>query len=322
VTERTEAVSSQFGVTGTPVVSVVIPTVGRPELSRAVATARAQRGTLAIEIIVVVDASEGSVDLPAAVRESADTILWTGGGRRGSFARNLGVEAASGEWIAFLDDDDAFTVDKLETQLALAMARPNPASVVVSCRHIQVDSQSGRRSSPIPARLISTGEPVADYLFRRRRPAGGRASMYTSGLFCSRSLARRVQWNSSLRRHQDWDWLVRAGAEPDVEFVQAPEALVEIQLGSVNSISAGASWTDSLTWANSVDGLLSRPVYADFVTAQTLRYAVAARSASGIAACLRALVANRRLPAIGPVLIALGGLLPRTLIQRLMTMIR
>lgn len=309
-----------MGAAKPQVVSVVIPTVGRPELERAVRSAKKQLG-VSVEILIVVDRSEEVIELPEAVLEMASTVLWTGGGRGGSAARNEGVKAASGTWVAFLDDDDEWLPTKLSTQLELLQDAGR--SGVVATRHTQVHAGSSKESLALPRKLISPDQNIGDYLFAERRPAGGRASMYTSTLLCSRELAAAVPWDESLRRHQDWDWLVRLGGRPDVRFLQAPEALVRIQTGSAGSISAGKSWADSLGWADTVLApTVSAKTFVDFLAAQTLRYAIAARSARGVYRVLARIAAARAVPSIGPALIAVGGMLPRSLIERIMIAVR
>jgi hypothetical protein len=213
--------------------------------------------------------------------------------------------------------------EKLRTQLCLAAEGngADPTRVVVSSRHVHVDGLTGARSGPAPQHLIRPGQPPETYLFVKRQPSAGRTSMYTSTILCSRELAIANAWDESLRRHQDWDWLVRAGRLPGVRFVHAPQPLVLIQTGSVGSISAGTSWQDSLAWA---DRRLAVPegksrVYADFVAAQSWRYALGARSWSGVRHCIRRLIRNRRLPSWGPMVIAFGGLMPRAWIERMLT---
>ncbi|MFC7725616.1 glycosyltransferase family 2 protein [Nocardioides sp. GCM10028917] len=304
-----------------PLVTVVIPTVGRPELLRAIRSAAAQED-VSVDIVVVVDKAEAEVELPDDIHLEAQRVLWTGGGRGGSAARNAGVHASTAPWVAFLDDDDEWLPGKLASQIALASTIGRP-HVVVAGRHLQVDAAGATESRPLPTRLIRPGQTVSDYLFRRRRPAGGRASMYTSSLLCDRSLAESVAWDESLRRHQDWDWLVRAQARGDVGFAQVRDPVVRIQTGSSGSISAGKSWGDSLAWATRVLlPLAPAQVTADFLAAQTLRYAVAARSFRGVREVVAAIARTRAMPSIGPLLIACGGLLPRRTVERIMVRVR
>jgi len=299
-------------------VSVVIPTIGRSELARALASARAQIGSVEVETIVVVDQPEShAISGPAL--DLADRVIYTGTRAGGSAARNLGVQAATGEFVAFLDDDDEWMPEKLRVQLEVAASMPNPQRVIVGSRHIHRDAGNGRRSGPLPNRVKPPEESVANYLFRRRRPSGGRASMYTSTLLCSRDLAVAVTWNR-LPRHQDWDWLIRA-ERAGAQIVQSPEPLVLVQTGSAVSVSASTDWASSLAWAAAT---LDRDpqVLVDFLTAQTLRYAMAARSWTGILAVLSRVVRERRVPGIGPIVIGLGGLMPRSAIEAILIRFR
>ncbi len=294
-------------------VSVIIPTTGRPELARAIASVRAQVGVKA-EVIVVVDGSN-----PPALGVEADQILFTGSHAGGGRARNMGIQASDAGVVAFLDDDDTWRPTKLRDQLQRLQEDVDPEALVVSGRHVHVD-QRGGISGAVPDVLMSRNQPVDEYLFRNRKPRVCRASLYTSTLLCSRSLATAVPWRDDLPRHQDWDWLLRLQREGGARFVQLDSVVAEIQTGSAGSVSASADWESSKQWAD--DTLTDRGVYVDFLAAQTLRYALSARSSDGVKAIGSAIIGTRKVPSFGPLVIGVAGLLPRRSLELLMTRLR
>lgn len=298
----------------TPEVSVVVPTIGRLELIRALRSVRAQSFVGRIELIVVHDGGLG-VDLPDGADELADRVIRTPGRVGGSRARNLGIAAAEGDLVALLDDDDEWLPEKIDLQLAAMRSSLDPDRTVVAGRVFFVNPDSGAESRPSPDRLIDSEESIEHYLFRRRPPSGGRPTMTTPTLLLPRKLAVHTPWDESLKRHQDWDWLVRLGRQPGTTFMQTAEPVARIYLGSTLSISAGTDWKASLEWA---DRLLRKDpaIYADFVVAQPLRYALAARSWTGVRTVLSALRRAKRLPTPGPVVIGVAGVLPRRAIER------
>jgi glycosyltransferase involved in cell wall biosynthesis len=102
-------------------VSVIIPTHNRPLLARrAVASVLAQ--TISnIEIIVIDDCSDESFNVQATINTLNDNrvIYKRHSISKGpSASRNTGINASSGNYIAFLDDDDLWLENKLEKQLA------------------------------------------------------------------------------------------------------------------------------------------------------------------------------------------------------------
>ena len=60
---------------------------------------------------------------PSLPRSAAIRVVRTSGGVGPSFAKHIGIEAASGNVIALLDDDDVWHHDKLEIQLAAVPPR-------------------------------------------------------------------------------------------------------------------------------------------------------------------------------------------------------
>ena len=108
-------------------VSVIIPTHNRPALlPQAVESARAA-GTN-VEIIVVDDAS---TDATAEVCRSLPDIKYVRVERNQGVAgaRNIGIFASTGEYVAFLDDDDLRLPGSLDLQAASLAANPDAGFV-------------------------------------------------------------------------------------------------------------------------------------------------------------------------------------------------
>src|SRR6201986_1976544 len=106
-------------------------------VERAVRSALAQ--TLRrIEVIVVIDGEDRVTELTLAAIARHDLrlkVLPLSARVGGSDARNRGVEVATGEWIAFLDDDDEWLVGKLEAQLDAVVQSRAPV-VIGTCKMI------------------------------------------------------------------------------------------------------------------------------------------------------------------------------------------
>lgn len=106
-----------------PSISVVIPSLDRwHSLPRALDSVLAQ-GRPVNEIIVVDD---GSVDgtIPGLARHYPQVRRLHSPGQGVSAARNLGIGAASSQWIALLDSDDRWLPHKIERQLAALADAP------------------------------------------------------------------------------------------------------------------------------------------------------------------------------------------------------
>lgn len=109
-----------------PLVSVIVPTVDRPELlARAVRSIMAQDYPGEIECIVVFDGTEPrmpEVDIPAG--RSVQTIVNT---RTKGLAgnRNTGYLHAKGSYLGTCDDDDEWLPQKVRRQVELLQRRPD-----------------------------------------------------------------------------------------------------------------------------------------------------------------------------------------------------
>jgi glycosyltransferase involved in cell wall biosynthesis len=106
-----------------PLISVVIPAFNREHyLADALASVVSQ-GHVPLEVIVVDD---GSMDGTVAVAHRFPDVRCISRTRGGAAAaRNTGVAAARGEFVAFLDSDDVWADGKIARQIEALGARPD-----------------------------------------------------------------------------------------------------------------------------------------------------------------------------------------------------
>lgn len=200
--------------TSHPMISVVIPTHNRRErLARAIASVYAQTWPN-IEIVVVDDAS--SDDTPAYLQNLAlsdprvkvvrNELAQGGGG-----ARNCGIAEATGDYIAFLDDDDVWVPEKLDVQLSMLLAKPGVSAV--SCGFVAEFPFFGKRAVRVVA-------PLDEQQLLRSNHLGGASMCLTS----KAALLAIGGFDPKLRSGQDWDlWLKLYGQG---EIVVSDQALV------------------------------------------------------------------------------------------------
>jgi glycosyltransferase involved in cell wall biosynthesis len=178
------------------------------------------------EILVVDDGSPD--DLAAAVRPYRDHVTLirkTNGGA--ASARNLGLNRARGEFVAFLDADDYWGPHKLERQLGLFAAHPELGLVC------------GRWFTQVPGEPAvappTTDDADFDRVVRATGPAAFRVAMkmWTSMILVRRSVVGTNRFAPGLEPAEDRDLWVRLAAaapvymtaEPLATYVQEPGSL-------------------------------------------------------------------------------------------------
>ena len=127
-------------------VSVVIPTYKRePEMLKRALDSVACQTYKDLEVIVVDDSPDDFEKRPL-IKELVTgydklniTYIQHETNKGGAAARNTGIEASNGEFVALLDDDDEWLPEKTEKQLALMSDKDVG---LVYCREYIVDSQT------------------------------------------------------------------------------------------------------------------------------------------------------------------------------------
>ncbi len=149
-----------------PRLSVIIPTYKRPEyLKKAVTSVLNQ--TFKDWEIVVIGRSSGLADQNAAIVESfrkqGVPITYTEHDKPGvSAARNIGIEKVTGEYVAFLDDDDEWLPEKSADHVAYLDAHPDTGLVYSTMEIYRQIGGRMERTSLLPKRLITTFDEMFD----------------------------------------------------------------------------------------------------------------------------------------------------------------
>jgi glycosyltransferase involved in cell wall biosynthesis len=115
-----------------PKVSVIVPVFNGEEFIGEALASLCREQDVEVELIVVDDGStDGSVGIVKTLAKQDPRIRLIIGEHRGaSAARNIGVRAAIGEYITFLDCDDISTPGRIARQARKLAAHPGVAAVV------------------------------------------------------------------------------------------------------------------------------------------------------------------------------------------------
>jgi len=212
-------------------VSIVIPAWNAERYIReAVDSALAQTYS-AIEVIVVDD---GSTDGTRALLESyaaAKRIVYIYQENKGlAGARNAGIRAAKGEYIALLDSDDVFSPGKVEKQVAVFEAHAEYGVCYSDIVH------------------FTDTEPREFYHHRYVYPSGNILEPLLHRQFLNplATVARKDvferfgYFDETLRRSEDWDLWLR-WAHAGVRFFYLDEPLAYYRMRLVGNLSDMAS---------------------------------------------------------------------------------
>lgn len=240
----------------TPKVSVIITSIGRPELGAAINSVKNQTYKN-IEIIVVLDGA-----LPDEIEiDSQDVkIVYLNHVNNGNTARNIGITASTGEFIALLDDDDIFYPNKIQKQVEQVMEEDD-VTKIVSFTKVKLFNSKNNVSKKLLSSPIKGDEKVLDYLFRRTNPG----FIQTSTLFAHRSIFLNNLFDETIPKHQDWDWLVNVQNNLNVQFKMVDDFLVEYRINSIGtSVGTQNKWRFSLTWFSKYESDVSKYTKANF----------------------------------------------------------
>ncbi|RJT32705.1 glycosyltransferase [Mesorhizobium waimense] len=201
-------------------VSVVITTYNHARfLAEAIDSVRNQ--TVKPDEIIIVD--DGSSDDPESVVRRYDDVHYIRQKNQGlAAARDTGMTAARGEFIAFLDADDRLRPVALATNLALFHDNPDCALVYGAYRDID---EAGAVRNTVPLRSAGA-DPYAGFL------TGNLIGMHATVLYRRRTLEAAGGFDRSLRACEDYDVYLRLSRANKVACT--PECLADYRRHASN----------------------------------------------------------------------------------------
>jgi glycosyltransferase involved in cell wall biosynthesis len=196
-----------------PLVSAIVRTLGRPELGRALASLSAQ-AYRPIEAVIV-NAAGAPISIPPTSELRRNVVE---AGRRLSRpeAANAGLAAAHGDWLCFLDEDDAMESD----HVALLVATATLGGTPVAYSQTRLVDRSGATT-----RFLGGGPFDRSALLR---------SNYLSMnavLFSREFVDTGVRFDESFPIFEDWDFWLQLSARAHFAFTGKATAIYGVESG-------------------------------------------------------------------------------------------
>ena len=242
-----------------PQFSIIIPVYNRYDsLEKALDSVLSQT-VQDFEVLIVDDGSKYSVaslikQLVAHLSDDRLKLLVHPSNKNGAAARNTGIQAASGQYLCFLDSDDFWKPNKLQAVLNCIQHNNKPNEFVIY--HQYCNSVNGLLADASPKVAKGKDESVAHYSFVTNNVGG----IQSSTICIPKALARRCLFDERFKGHQDWDFALKVGQLTSVFYFLAEP--LTIRCKELND-----SVADSLSWGYSLWFYSQRASYFDNISA-------------------------------------------------------
>ena len=252
-------------------VSVVIPTHNRPFYLRRAIESVLKQDYKNLEIVVIVDGyskeTEELVSELNIVAINPIKVIQTIDKVGGSEARNIGAENANGDYIALLDDDDEWYVDKISSQLKLIQRNNFTYDDDFIC-FTSLHRYKKNHLDKLPNINFedSNSKIMTEYLFGTRG-LKNIGFIQTSSILVPRKLLLKVPFTKGLPKHQDWDWLLKIDRECDLTILQViePKLIYHFDVPKESRVGYINRWRFTEEWGVQHKNEFSQKAYESFL---------------------------------------------------------
>ena len=240
-----------------PFFSVIVPTYNRASSIESTLRSVKEQTLADFECIIIDDGSADYAELIRLVESLGDFRFRVerreNGG--GGAARNSGIRASKGEFIAFLDSDDFFMESKLECYKAAIDATIDAGHTVFFSQVVVDRGRAGTWTKP--SRGPSPQESIDEYLILR----GG--FIQTSTIVLAREVAARIGFDESLPFGQDTDFCIRLAAGGYNFRMLFPPLVIWRDDSVANRVSSSRKHEALLAWTDrNRESMTSRSYHA------------------------------------------------------------
>jgi len=189
-----------------PLVSVLIRTMGRATLARSIVAVASQTHR-PLEIVVVNAAGKPLPALPPTNGVAIRVV--EGGPYNRPRAANAALDNAAGDWLIFLDDDDAFAPTHVASLLAAAASSPGARVAYSATATVDPDGKARK----------GIGAP-----FNRLHLFNGNYIPNCAALFARSLVAEGARFDERIPCYEDWDFIIQLAQRTHFVYTGVPTA--------------------------------------------------------------------------------------------------
>lgn len=200
-----------------PVASVIVPAYNCADLIGETLDSLTRQTGADIEILVVDDASQDDTAArveAAAARDGRIRLVRAPANGGPAAARNLGLDMARGDWIAFVDSDDLVAPDRLERLIGAA----ERDGVDIACDNVELfdGDRTGENRRVLTGRWAEAPQDIdlPTFVLRNHMDLGVHALGYLQPIVRRAfQQAHGVRFDERLRVGEDYDFVLKLLAE-------------------------------------------------------------------------------------------------------------
>jgi len=211
-------------------VSVNIPAYNSEKFIERTITSAIKQSYGNIEVVILDDgSSDKTADIVQEMRNNDSRIRYYFQKNKGlAFSRNRLFDLSKGEYIAFLDHDDQWFPDKIESQLALFAANPDTALVYADI--LCMDVEAAKHSTT----YFSYKQPHKGRVFYQLLIKGNFIPL-SSVVVKSDILKAYLPFRLNLKIAEEWELFMRIARDHQVDYLNKPLGIYHIHSGRASN---------------------------------------------------------------------------------------